>query len=284
MRTRCRKAWTAWSWWKADPHAPRIDTAPGPNAGRFVLGAAMSRDLEKLRATWRVLGEEDPLWAILSRPDKRGNRWNVDEFFESGEVEIAAIEQYCASLQRPEHRNVALDFGCGVGRLTRALSSRYANVIGVDISPSMIRRAKELHADLANVRFIENAKPDLSFVDSASVDFVYSVITLHHIPAMLQRTYIAEFMRILSPRGMAVFQIASGYSSDWTGLAYRTMPNWLLAPLRRRVHAIDAAAEMHTLDEDDVAGIAKSAGRCVLLAVDVESAGRGFRGRLLFVG
>ena len=244
----------------------------------------MSRDLERLRSTWRVLGEEDPLWAILSRPDKRGNRWNVEEFFESGEAEIAVIDQYCAELRRPANRNVALDFGCGVGRLTRALSSRYATVIGVDISSSMIERAKELHADFKNVRFVENVRPDLRFVDDASVDFIYSVITLHHMPAELQRNYVAEFMRILSPRGLAAFQIASGYSNDARGMAYRVLPNWLLAPVRKRVHAIDVAAEMHTLKESDVAGIAENAGRSVLLAVDVDSAGRGFRGRLLFVG
>jgi hypothetical protein len=103
-------------------------------------------------------------------------------------------------------------------------------------------------------------------------------------PAALQRNYIAEFMRILSPRGLATFQIASGYDSDLRGMAYRIVPNWLLAPLRRRVHAIDAAAEMHTLEENDVADIAKNAKRSVLLAVNVDSAGRGFRGRLLFVG
>ena len=103
-------------------------------------------------------------------------------------------------------------------------------------------------------------------------------------PATLQRNYIAEFMRILSPRGLAAFQIASGYSNDARGVAYRVLPNWLLAPLRRRVHSIDAAAEMHTLEESDVAAIAKNSGRSVLQAVDVESAGRGFRGRLLFVG
>jgi SAM-dependent methyltransferase len=244
----------------------------------------MSRDLERLRSTWRVLGEEDPLWAILSRPDKRGNRWNIDEFFKSGEVEIAGIENYCASLNRPERRDVALDFGCGVGRLTRALSTRSANVIGVDISSSMIGRAKELHADLSNVRFVENVQPDLRFVDDASVDFVYSVITLHHMPAALQRNYIAEFMRILSPRGVAVFQIASGYSDDLRGVAYRTIPNWLLAPLRRRIHDVDAAAEMHTLEESDVTAIVRDAGRSVLLGMDVDSAGRGFRGRLMFVG
>ena len=91
-------------------------------------------------------------------------------------------------------------------------------------------------------------------------------------------------MRILSPHGIAVFQIASGYSDDMRGVAYRTIPNWLLAPLRRRIHAVHAAAEMHTLAENDVASIARNAGRSVLRSINVDSAGRGFRGRLLFIG
>ena len=244
----------------------------------------MSRDLERLRATWRVLGEEDPLWAILSSPDKRGGRWDIDEFFQSGDVEIGAIEGYCADLQRPGHRNIAVDFGCGVGRLTRALSTRYDKVIGVDISPSMIERARSLHVDRPNMTFVENAQPDLRFLDDGSVDFLYSVITLHHMPAALQRSYISEFMRVLAPTGLAVFQVASAYSTDVRGFAYRIIPNRWLSPLRRRVHAIGVAAEMHTLPESNVVAIARAAGRSILLGIDSDSAGRGFRGRLLFVG
>jgi SAM-dependent methyltransferase len=244
----------------------------------------MPREIERLRETWRVLGEEDPLWAILSSPDKRGGRWSVDEFFAAGENEIGAIERYCAELDRPSARNVALDFGCGVGRLSRALSTRYRQVIGVDIASSMIARARELNADRAHMRFVENGEADLRFVGDSSVDLVYSTITLHHMPAPLQRAYIGEFMRVLSPEGIAVFQIASGFSNDLAGWGYRVLPNRWLAPLRRRVHAIDAAAEMHVLDERDVDIIARHAGRGVLRSVDVDSAGRGFRGRLLFVG
>jgi len=244
----------------------------------------MSRDIDKLRDTWRVLGEEDPLWAILSSPDKRGGRWLIDEFLAAGENEIAAIDGYCTVLGRPAARNVALDFGCGVGRLSRALATRYASVIGVDIASTMIARARELNADRANIRFVENAEADLRFVGDGTVDFVYSAITLHHIPAVLQRAYIAEFMRVLAPEGLAVFQIASGFSNDLHGWGYRLLPNRWLAPLRRKVHAIDVAAEMHTLDERDVETIARHAGRGVLMGFNVDSAGRGFRGRLLFVG
>jgi len=244
----------------------------------------MHDDLERLREVWNELGADDPLWAILSSPDKRGGRWDADEFFAKGEAEIAHIEAHCAPLLRPRERRLAVDFGCGVGRLTRALATRYAQAIGVDISPSMLEQARALNAQIPNVRFVENAAPRLEFLADGSVDFVYSVLTLHHIPAPLQRAYIGEFLRALAPEGLAVFQIASGYSADWRGLAYRLLPNRLLAPLRRRVHDSRVAAELHVLGEADVLALAHARGKQVLHGWDLDSAGAGFRSRLLLVG
>src|SRR2546423_1589846 len=109
----------------------------------------MQHDLERLRRVWNELGADDPLWAILSDPAKRGGLWNDAEFFGLGESEIAAIEQYCGALARPHERRLAVDFGCGVGRLTRALASRYAQVIGIDISPNMLEQARSLNAEFA---------------------------------------------------------------------------------------------------------------------------------------
>lgn len=241
-------------------------------------------DIERLRATWNALGEDDPMWAILSQPDKRGGHWNTEEFFAAGEAEIAGLERFCAQLGLPRERRRALDFGCGIGRLTRALASRYAEVVGVDISPSMLAQARQLHADIDNVRFVENAQTRLDFLADASIDLIYSVITLHHIPAALQRAYVGEFLRVLAPGGLAVFQIVGGYARGWRGLGYRLVPNRLLAPLRRRVHASRVAAELHVVDERDIAAIVTAAGRRILHAVDVDSAGAGLRGRLLFAG
>jgi len=243
----------------------------------------MQQDLERLRRVWNELGADDPLWAILSHREKRGGRWDEEEFFAAGEAEVAAIEAMCAPLARPQARRLALDFGCGVGRLTRALASRYADVVGVDISPSMLERARALNAHIPNMRFVENAHSRLDFLADASVDFIYSTITLHHIPPALQRAYIAEFARALAPGGIAVFQIVSGYSRDWRGWGYRLLPNRLLAPLRRKVHASGAAADLHPLPEADVEAIATAAGRRMLQAFDINSAGAGFRARLLFV-
>ena len=242
-----------------------------------------SHALERLRRTWSVLGEDDPLWAILSDADKRGGRWDVDAFFAAGEGEIAALDTFCSSLMLPASRRLALDFGCGVGRLSRALASRYAQVIGVDISPSMLAQARTLHAHVDNVRFVENATTQLGFIADASVDLIYCVITLHHNPAPLQLAYIGEFLRALAPGGVAVFQVATGYSRDWRGLIYRCVPNRLLAPLRRHVHDSRVAADLHVIDEAQVLALVASAGKRVVAAMDTDSAGRGFRSRLLFV-
>jgi SAM-dependent methyltransferase len=244
----------------------------------------MPSDLERLRSAWTQLGQDDPLWAILSHPDKRGGRWDLDQFLAAGEVEIAGIDRYCAELKRPRQHRRALDFGCGVGRLSRALAARYDEVIGVDISPSMLARARELHADVHNLRFVENAKTQLDFVADCTIDLVYCVITLQHMPAALQLSYIGEFLRIIAPGGLAVFQIASGYSRDWRGLGYRLLPNRILAPLRRHMHASRAAAEMHVVDETRIVALAGASGKQVLSALDVDSAGTGFHGRLLFIG
>jgi len=243
----------------------------------------MRKDLERLRQVWNELGADDPLWAILSDPAKRGGRWDDAEFFRLGESEIAAIEQHCAALALPRERRLAVDFGCGVGRLTRALASRYAQVIGVDISPNMLEQARSLNAGFTNLRFVENAASRLEFLADASVDFIYSVITLHHIPPPLQRAYIREFVRALAPGGLAVLQIATGYSADWRGWAYRMLPNWLLAPLRRHVHASAVAADLHPLAEAEVATIVAAGGRQIVQAFDIDSAGAGFRSRLLFI-
>ena len=42
-------------------------------------------------------------------------------------------------------RDRALDFGCGVGRLTRALGTRFESALGVDISAGMIEQARRLN-------------------------------------------------------------------------------------------------------------------------------------------
>ena len=162
--------------------------------------------LERHRQDWEELAANDPLWAILAAPEARGGRWQVDEFFASGEAEIAQVLEVSAGLGLPEQHERALDFGCGVGRLTRALGGRFDDAVGVDISAEMVRLARELN-DGRNCSFELNVTADLGAFESDSLDFVYSALVLQHLPGReLIRSYLADFLRVLRPGGLAVFQ------------------------------------------------------------------------------
>jgi hypothetical protein len=40
---------------------------------------------------WERLAEVDPLWAVLTAPDRKGGGWNEADFFATGEDEVAAV-------------------------------------------------------------------------------------------------------------------------------------------------------------------------------------------------
>ena len=71
--------------------------------------------LERHRRDWEQLAEVDPLWAILAAPDARGGRWKLDEFFATGEAEIAEVLDVSA-------KTVARDWSFAKVWLVRQLS------------------------------------------------------------------------------------------------------------------------------------------------------------------
>ena len=89
---------------------------------------------------WEDLACLDPLWGILSAPSKQFGKWDMVEFFASGNAEIEKLMMSCA-LSRGDNGKV-LDFGCGVGRLSKALVPYFGQVYGVDISAEMVKLAR----------------------------------------------------------------------------------------------------------------------------------------------
>ncbi len=166
--------------------------------------------LDKLHQTWNTLGESDPLWAILSEPEKTGNRWNLDEFLRTGEEEIRGLMNYVESLSVPPlKRGVALDFGCGVGRLTQALALHFDECHGVDIAETMLERARAINRHGERCTYHLNQVNDLQLFPSNTFDFVYSNIVLQHMPLEASTSYLPEFVRVLKRGGLVVFQLPS---------------------------------------------------------------------------
>src|SRR5438552_7766580 len=126
--------------------------------------------LDKHRRDWNELGELDPFWAVLSDPTRQFGRWESKEFFETGEAEIEQLLSMAKRLGYPASRTRALDFGCGVGRLTRPLAAYFQDCTGVDISSSMAAKARELSRSFFNCSFIVTDGTGLSGIPSDSVD------------------------------------------------------------------------------------------------------------------
>lgn len=90
----------------------------------------------------------------------------------------------------------ALDLGCGIGAKSIYLAKKGFDVIGVDISKTAIRYAKE-NAKKAKVKinFITADATDLSFLRDKKFDFILDWANLHGIPKSKRKKYISEITK-----------------------------------------------------------------------------------------
>src|SRR2546427_4177128 len=90
----------------------------------------------------------------------------------------------------------ALDSGTGAGTLALALASLVREVVGVDVVPELLDRARQ--GAPANVTFVEGDATDLPF-ETGSFDLSCTRRTLHHIAH--PEPAIAELARVTAPGG-----------------------------------------------------------------------------------
>jgi SAM-dependent methyltransferase len=224
--------------------------------------------LDRQRRDWEELAEFNPEWAVLSEPEARFGGWEMDEFFRRGSEQIERTMSAAADLGLPQHRGSVLDFGCGVGRLSRELSGRFDRYVGVDISAGMVERARTLNREFANSTYLVNDRPDLSRFEDGKFDAVVSFIVLQHIPDRdLIRRYLAEFVRVLAPGGLIAFQLPSEmpliYRVLWRKRLYRVARTLGVSVERAHRLGLDNMT-MQALPVDDVRRALEAAGADVV--------------------
>jgi len=181
----------------------------------------MPHDLSEIQKNWDDLGRRDALGVIKTGTSKEGGgweskeggKWNTRDFFQTGIEEVDALIKQIDQLNLKLAHKKALDFGCGVGRVTQALSKYFDTVDGVDIAPSMIELANSYNKGENRVRFYVNDKDSLEIFKDNTFDFIYSVEVLQHMHPRYQEKYLKELLRVLSPEGLLVFELPSEYES-----------------------------------------------------------------------
>jgi SAM-dependent methyltransferase len=173
----------------------------------------MTRDTD---ADWRKIGETEPFWGVLT--EERFRRKQMDEqakrgFYASGTKDIDFVLSRIRQMVPQFRPREALDFGCGVGRLTLAMARHAEDVTGVDISPGMLGEARESARlfGVGNVRLLE------ALPDGRTFDWINSYIVLQHIPPHRGYTILRDLLSRLAPGGICSIQLAVLRAHDNSG-------------------------------------------------------------------
>ncbi len=229
-------------------------------------------NLKSLRKNWEHFGKTDPMWSIITNPDKKGNKWKKEEFFETGVREIDAVMKYIKPFEQANFRSKALDFGCGIGRLTQGLTRYFTEVHGVDIADSMIDLANEHNKFKQKCQYTLNTKNDLSIFPDNHFDFIYSNITLQHMEPRFMKKYLSEFARILKPKGLLVFQLPSEPKVSILKLN-KFIPSILYLYRKLKYGINTPIMEMYYIHKDELIPFMQEHGASLVDAVAYQSAG-----------
>lgn len=156
-----------------------------------------------MRSFWDAAAAANAAWYVdtsISYEDP-----DMDAFWETGRV-VAGLA--LDGPVQPRARELAVEIGSGLGRIVRALvtDQGFDRAVGVDISPEMVRQARELNSD-SRITFEVGSGDGLGQVEDGTADLVTSFTVFQHIPKLgVIEQYLMEAGRVLRPGGVLAFQ------------------------------------------------------------------------------
>ena len=202
-----------------------------------MLRGNIKSQLQRMRRDWDQRARENARYYVATGQKE----WSDEEFFEAGEQELRDhilndLGNICQG-KDPKAMKV-LEIGCGAGRVTRALARYFGEVYAVDISPQMVRKARQAVAGFPEAHIFLNNGSDLSVVrrrwwhrfglgGTLQLDFAFSCLVFQHIPSRaVIESYLCEVNRLLRPGALFKFQL-QGYTEtepnlddSWIGEAF----------------------------------------------------------------
>lgn len=183
------------------------DFPQNPNHSRIVIGHSLAPDeTDTYAALERGQKEKLPADEIQEHWTARAKRPGVQSVM-SARHTLEENERATDELKREifdflaglvEGKNV-FELGVGIGRMTQELSKRARSVVGVDITPEMLQRARENLAETKNVKLILGKITDVQSIEKA-FDLVFDSIVLLHIINPMELRSTIEKMKSLSSK------------------------------------------------------------------------------------
>jgi peptidoglycan/LPS O-acetylase OafA/YrhL/SAM-dependent methyltransferase len=159
---------------------------------------------QEMRSFWNDRAREDAFYFVDTRRPYKAT--DAGRFWDAEALVDYLLDGLGVAL-RPQ--DAVVEIGCGLGRITRVLAARSADVLALDVSDEMLARAREHNPHLANVRWILGDGRSLAAVADGSADACISVVVLQHVPdPEITLGYVREVGRVLRPGGWAALQVS----------------------------------------------------------------------------
>ena len=123
---------------------------------------------------------------------------STDCFEAAGQMDAERIQALV-----PDKSSVLLDYGCGIGRITKHLTG-YSQIYGVDVSQRMLNLARQRIPD-SHVTFLKTDGRQIP-VPENSIDFLYSLLVLQHLDRGDAWRVVGDCYRVLKPSGRCYLQ------------------------------------------------------------------------------
>lgn len=204
----------------------------------------------KIKNQWIALGKAKPFWSVLTQVNylKPTNK-NISNFYSEGEKEVSFLIKVLKRLNIDlNNYNSCLEFGCGLGRSTFALSKSFRKVYGFDISNEHLSIA-ERECKTRNISSISfNLIKDFTDIDSLpSVDFFYTQYVLQHNPPPLILHILDRLFKSLNVDGIGFFQVPTFLSN------YEfSKKSFLNNDEQMELHAVEQEKVFQLLDENSM--------------------------------
>lgn len=192
--------------------------------------------VKRAKDDWNLRGANDPARYVCAAPGA-----SEEEIRASGAGDV--VREFLPRVLDWQHDYV-LEIGCGFGRMTRSIAEYSKRVWGIDISPSLIAKAKERLMDVPHATVIEGDGMTLNGIPDNLFDIAFEYIVFQHIPAEeVIINYIQQVELKLRPGGVFIMH-GRDVSGSNTGLSPgNTWHGCRLGPelVRRAIAEVDLA-------------------------------------------